>query len=234
MDWLRLVFVAVHVLAVTLPAIPSPPGRIGEDELGRRGARRTLAALRAGAAQLGLHWTHAEAAAMVAHSANAVVRTRNLLSQPFEPYRRISGARQSWRMFSQVTDKTARLEVYERRAGTLRPLYIALDAQHQWRGRTLGAERMRAYTNLFVSKTSKSGYLALVDWLACARKAEPGAGEGLRVQLQRLHIPDPEALRLRGAVLIEQPYWQEERVFNVLNCSARVGPLSDADETAAP
>lgn len=230
LDWLRLAFVALHVWAVAIPALPSPPGRLTVDELSRRGAKRTLAAWRGMLGAVGVTLSHEQAAQGVVRVANRVIATRNLLSKPMEPYRRLTGARQSWRMFSQVSDRTAKLEVWERRGGALVPLYIALDPAHQWQGRTLRAERMRAYTNLFVTKNGRSGYVALVEWLACLRAAEPGAGEGLRVQMQRLQIPSPAALAATGALVVDQPYWPEERSFAALDCAARQGAPADAEE----
>jgi hypothetical protein len=226
-DWLRLAFVAAHVWAVAIPAIPSPPSRLSVEELSKRGAKRTLAAWRGMLAAAGVELSHEQAARGVARVANRAIAARNLLSKPMEPYRRLSGARQSWRMFSQVSDRTARLEVWERRNGVLEPLYIALDPAHQWRGRTLRAERMRAYTNLFVSKTGRPSYVALVEWLACLRKAEPEAGEGMRVQMQRLQIPSPAVLAETGALVVDQPYWPEERSYAALDCAARAGAPAD-------
>lgn len=226
-DWLRLAFVAAHVWAVAIPAIPSPPNRLSVEELSKRGAKRTLGAWRELLALVGVQLSHEQAARGVAQVANRAIAARNLLSKPMEPYRRLTGARQSWRMFSQVSDRTARLEVWERRDGALVPLYIALDPAHQWRGRTLRAERIRAYVNIFVSKNGRPSYIALVEWLACLRKAEPDAGEGLRVQMQRLQIPTPAKLAETSALVLDQPYWPEERSYVALDCAARAGAPAD-------
>lgn len=219
-DWLRLLLVTLHLVAITVPSVPSPPSPLTPKKLQERGARQAIEGLAAALAVVGLDRSEAELGALVMTVANGVIRAREAAARPFAPYYRHAGTRQSWRMFSRVADRPARLEIHVASAEGWAPLYIPLDPEHRWAERTLSSERFRSMINNFASKSNAATYQGLVRWISCRRLAEGHAGERLRVQLRRLAVPSPAELRARGSLIEKAPYWVEERVVGPEACGA--------------
>ena len=233
-DYLRLLLVAVHIFAITVPAVPSPPGLLTPKKLQERGAKQAIRGLRAALSTVGVKRSDAEVGDAVMATANAIIRAREAGAKPFAPYYRYAGTRQSWRMFSRVADRPARLEVHVADGGGWTPLYVALHPEHRWAARTLESERFRSMINNFAGKTNHRTYLGLVRWIACQRLAEGHDGERLRVQLLRMVVPSPAALRAQGGLSLREPYWVEERTVGAGDCAADDGAPADAADDDPP
>ena len=227
-DYLRLLFVAVHIFAIVVPAVPSPPGLLTHKKLQERGAKQAIRGLREALAIVGLKRSDAEVGEAVMATANTVIRAREAGAKPFAPYYRYAGTRQSWRMFSRVADRPARLEVHVADGDGWAPIYVALDPEHRWGARTLESERFRSMINNFAGKTNHRTYLGLVRWVGCQRLAEGHEGERLRVQLLRMVVPSPPTLRAQGGLTIREPYWVEERTVGADDCRSGHGAPSEA------
>jgi hypothetical protein len=230
-DWLRLLLVSVHIFAITVPAVPSPPSALTPKKLQERGAQQAIGGLSDALGTIGLELSAEALGGLVMTLANGVISAREAASRPFAPYYRHAGTRQSWRMFSRVADRPARLEVHRAEGEAWEPLYVALGPEHAWAARTLRSERFRSMINNFASRSGRSTYLGLVRWLTCRRLAEGHAGERLRVQLRRLAVPSPAVLRARGGLIEKAPYWVEERVVSAEACAppGLAGPDEDPE-----
>jgi hypothetical protein len=90
-------FVVFHLAAVVLGALPSPRGLTSPKNLADPGAVRFMESLRQGVRYEG------DAQAFqddVVRRLDAALAARTVLLAPFQPYYRVSGSRQSWRMFA--------------------------------------------------------------------------------------------------------------------------------------
>lgn len=210
-DHLRGVLVAAHLLAVGLLALPSP-GRVTEHTLRDPALQEVLADWWGVAASVGLSMSKAETEAVALTSANAFMDVRKAVLDPFQPYFRYSGARQSWRMFGYLNRTPARfrLEAYTPGVGWS-TLYEARTRAHTWNGRQLDAERFRAMINAYSWKRSRKGYDRFVDWLACTAAPDVPDATKIRASMLRLRLPPPDTLRELGAVPVTGTFWETER-----------------------
>lgn len=90
-------FVVFHLAAVVLGALPSPRGLTSPKNLADPMTVQVLESLRERVGYAG------DAQAFeddVVRRLDAVMAARTLLLSPFQPYYRVSGSRQSWRMFA--------------------------------------------------------------------------------------------------------------------------------------
>ncbi|MFT5454161.1 MAG: hypothetical protein ACI9K2_000637 [Myxococcota bacterium] len=197
-----------HVVAIAVLAIPQPPDSLRTTEASRKHVE-AVAEWAEAAGALGLPPAAVEQTLLeVLPLWSAALRK---VQRPFRPYPAITGAKQSWKMFGQVPTRSARLEIDVRRAGTWEPLYRPQSAEHDWQGRLLRQERMRALSSAFAHRQFRRGLRKLADRLAeRARGTVPG--DAIRVQMRTVRIPPPRKLRPDGWILGE-PYWAEERAL---------------------
>jgi hypothetical protein len=186
--------VTVHLLAVTLQALPAPSG--GED-------RRTWADP---TVQAELDAWHGRLGGLLGLDREgfedglyALVRTimgtRRAVLAPFDPYYRYAGTWQSWRMFVAPHRYPARLEIAVREAGQWRVVYLERDPDAAWMADLFDHDRARAAVFRYSWPNYRRSWDELVDWLAPRVARDFPNAERARFRFLKGATPTPEAVR---------------------------------------
>ncbi|MBK7757744.1 MAG: hypothetical protein IPI35_15355 [Deltaproteobacteria bacterium] len=135
MDKLRALFVLFHLVGITLLSLPTP-GKA--QDLDAPEAAALLEDLRALGARLGVERSAAEVKVIAVDVSERIREARAALLAPFNPYARLTGARQGWSMFWAINHRPARLVIeLEGPDGAWTPLYVARSDTYDWRRREL-------------------------------------------------------------------------------------------------
>lgn len=202
-DHLRAALVALHLLAITLPALPIPRG-VSRADLDGPGLSLLHEATGRPEDALG-DALHARLQSLLA--------VRRAALAPLQPYYRLCGTGQSWSMFGVLNHTPARLEIDIDRGDGWEPLYHAHDPDHAWRRRLWTQERMRGFINDFSWRRHKPRLAQLADWLAQEIPEDVPGALRVRVQMRQRPLPDPAALRASGRLSHGRAYWVTERAL---------------------
>ncbi|RMG99517.1 MAG: hypothetical protein D6705_03040 [Deltaproteobacteria bacterium] len=199
---LRLAFVAFHLHAVCVLALPSPGAGMRRAAWKDPTVQHEFRTWARTLSSFGIDVEPPELEAFAWRAALAWVDLRRNLTTLARPYAEVVGARQPWRMFvaPHRYPSVLHLEVDE---GTgFRPLYVARSRAYAWRGRLLDHDRMRAAIFRYAWPSYETNYHRFVRYLA--RKAARDVAEARRFRARyfkyRTLSPD-EVLRgerLRG------------------------------------
>jgi len=210
-DQLRALLIGIHLVAVVAMAIPAPVevNRVDVDDpqviegmtplhetattMGYRGDARTFRV-----ALFGL--------------GKAIIAVRTAALQPFVPYYKYAGTKQSWRMFGSVPTKPARVEIrIDHGDGEVVPLFYARHPEHRWRAQQFDQERFRAFMNDFSWRRDKRAWRFFGDWVA--RQAAVDFPEATRIHLRVRYrpVPRPDELRRVGHIADGETFWGASR-----------------------
>ena len=208
-------FVVGHALAITTQALPLPAKRLTPEVAAREPLASDLQTWARPLIALGVVAADDVPASAIALS-ERVCATRRAVLRPLLPYFYFTGTKQSWRMFSTVSPRAARLHIELQRApnGPWEPLYIE-HTEHQWQGRLLNQERVRTLRAAFSTRNRKRrpAYRRFVGWLANRAAAEHPDAHSLRVRYQKLHIDKPARIRAEGGLRTGEFVWEEIRLL---------------------
>ena len=210
-DHIRALLVTAHLLAITLPALPSP-GRVSQRQLRDPALKEVFADWRGVMAKGGIELTQEEAEQLAMTTANAYMEARDKVIQPMRPYYRYAGTTQSWQMFGYLNRTPARLKVELLVPGDgWQELYVARSSTADWRRRQLDGERWRGMINSYSWKERRSGYRRFVDWLSCRAAEDFPEAKTLRVSMVQLRLPEAAKLQELGKVPEIKTFWTELR-----------------------
>ena len=187
-DHLRAGFVAVHLVAVVLMALPAPYGA------------RTASSWRdptvqaevdAWATRLGVDRDTLEEVAR--GTAVAVADARQAVLAPLDPYYRYAGTWQGWRMFVAPHRYPARLHVDLQTDLGWEPLYVVGSAEHDWHAHQLRHARMRALVFLAAWDRYHKQRARLADWVARTVAEERPDAVAVRLRYHKARTPGPGA-----------------------------------------
>ncbi|MCK6521091.1 hypothetical protein L6R49_06575 [Myxococcota bacterium] len=206
MDKLRALFVLFHLVGITLLSLPAPGSAQDLDE---PEVAALLDDLRALGARLGVERSADEVKAIAKDVSAEVREARATVLAPFQPYARLTGARQGWSMFWAINHRPSRLVIeLEGPDGAWTPLYVARSDEHAWRRKELDQERLRGVVNQYSHLRDRRSYRAFAAFIA--KKALVDHPEAVRVRVLMEERPSqrPEALRA-GKTPPSRRRWEE-------------------------
>lgn len=193
----RAAFVAFHLTAVVLVALPSA----GSAAMNRRAwATPTVQGeFRAWSARLRGLGLPIGPEALEAHAwtvAQGTEAVRRELLRPFRPYYTWCGTWQSWKMFVAPHRFPARLEIeIDRGDGAWEPIFVARSDTATWRRAWFDHDRMRAAVFRFGWDHFKRGRQELVDFVAAQVREDFPDAARVRVSFVRYRTPTPAETR---------------------------------------
>jgi hypothetical protein len=195
---LRAVLVALHLLAITIMAFPSPGEGMFRAAWKDPTVQGEFATWSARFNQLGVAVTPEEFEDRVWALAVRYTQIHNELEAPFADYYAACGTMQSWRMFAGPQRYPIRLEIDVRAAGTWRLVYRQRDPEHSWRAWQLDHYRVRPVLYRFGwyryggENEDLNGF---VRWLGRRAVADFPDATALRVRFYQQRTPSPAEVR---------------------------------------
>lgn len=207
-DQLRAALVALHLIAVTLLALPSLRG-LRPNHLNHPEAVAALTALSEATDQPVEVWE-----SRVLGFSRQTNRARLAALAPFRRYYALTGTKQGWRMFGVVNRQPARLEIHLDLDGRdeWTPIFIS-PAPDGWRANLLNHERVRSLFNNFSYRRAKGLYPDFIAWVSREVVEEYPTAQRVRVQLRRRPPPPPKKLRKTGQIPNGKVFWSEVRTL---------------------
>lgn len=194
-DHLRAAFVAFHLTAITLMALPAPGGGMNKAAWKDPTVQDEFAAWAARLDGVGLHLTSQELQDHAWDFASAFMGARTQVLAPFLPYYKYCGTYQSWRMFVAPHRYPSRLWIHVERGGVWEPVYVERDATRTWKHTQLDHDRFRSVIFRVAWPTYKGTHVQFVDWLAKAARTDFPDATRIRVEFWKARSPTPEEAR---------------------------------------
>jgi hypothetical protein len=200
---LRALLVALHLVAVTLMALPSAGEGLSrwawqdptvQEEFGDWVGRLN---------RWGVAVTREEFEDDLWAAASAYETVHGRLLAPFGRYYWWCGTFQSWRMFAGPHRYPSRLLIDVEEAGAWRPAYVQRDPAHAWLAARLDHYRMRPFLyrlSWYRYSDRFDDFDQLARWVAGqAARDYPGAGR-VRVRFFKFHTPSPDEVKAGAPV----------------------------------
>jgi hypothetical protein len=199
-DHLRGVFVVLHLVAIGVMAFPAPHGVRTPASWEEPTVQAEITAW---SERLGVEreWL----GSTVRRAAVAVVDAREVVLTPADPYYRLAGTWQSWRMFVAPHRFPARLHIDVRTDAGWSPLYVVGSTEHRWRARQLHHTRMRSLVFLAAWQRYHKQRARLADWVAAQVRVERPDALEVRLRYRKARTPAPGEAASEGSwVGVEQ------------------------------
>jgi hypothetical protein len=194
-DSLRAAFIALHVVAITLIALPAPVGATNRATWKEPTVQAELAVWRGRLAWLGFPSEPAAFEDALHARAVELLAVRTALLTPFLPYYRYAGTSQSWRMFVAPHTHPARLEVAVERDGAWTTVFRERDATATWNRRVFEQDRARSLLFRMSWANYRTEYIALADWIGRQAAADFPDATKVRVRFMKRATPSAAAVR---------------------------------------
>jgi len=198
----RAVLVLLHVVAVTLMALPAPGGGMNRAAWAEPTVQGEFAAWTERLNGLGIDVTSEQLQDRAWAFAVGFMDLRETVLTPFEPYYEYTGTWQSWRMFVAPHRVPSRLEIdLERVDGAgWQPIYVQASDDLRWRADQLEHDRLRAQIFRLSWPGYESTYGRFAEWLARQAARDFPDGTRLRVRFFEYRTLSPEDVRAGVAV----------------------------------
>ena len=192
----RAAFVAAHILAVLILAIPDAAGPAARRSAWKNPtvqgefdawSRRLTA--------LGVATSRDELEERVWVAATTWTRFTLALRRPLVPYGDCCGVRQRWRMFVAPQRHPSRLHVDLFEDGRWRPIWIERSGEYDWRAHQFDATRVRSMTFRYAWKEYERHYVQFGRWIAARAAEDFPAATKVRVRLYDFRTPTPEEVQ---------------------------------------
>jgi hypothetical protein len=192
------VLVALHLLAVTLMALPSVGEGMFRAAWKDPTVQEEFADWTARFNRWGIHVTQHQFEDGLYDTASAYESARGEALKPFGPYYDWCGTYQSWRMFAGPHRYPSRLEIDVDEDGAWRPVYVKSDPRHAWLSSKLDHYRMRP----FLYRLSWYRYVPefpdfdlLARWIASQAARDFPKADRVRVRFFAFHTPSPDEVK---------------------------------------
>ncbi len=192
---LKALLIALHLLAITLQAMPAPVGAMRKAEWKNPTVQDELSLWTARLNGWGIPWTQQEFEDHAWRIARNWLRVRRVVLSPFGPYYRYCGTQQSWRMFVAPHRYPSRLHVDIQTESEWLPVYVGRDDELDWHAQWFDHDRMRSVVFRFGWKSYRASYRQFVDFMAGLAAVEFPEASHIRVRLHRARTPSPEEVR---------------------------------------
>jgi hypothetical protein len=192
---LRGLLVAVHLVAITLMALPAPEGGMNRASWQDPTVQGELTTWTKRFRSCGLDVTQPQLEDSLWRSAVDYMHWRHQVLAPFQPYYDYCGTRQSWRMFVAPHRYPTRLQIEVEEQGQWRPAYIERDPEHAWLGSVLDHHRFRSVVFRFGWPEYDGDYQQFVRWVAERAAHDFPAAYQMRVRFFKYRTASPEEVR---------------------------------------
>lgn len=191
---LRAAFVAFHLVAVGLMALPAPEGGLNRSTWQDPTVKAELSTWRE---RLAPGWTQERFEAELYRGASAIMTVRRATLAPFRWYYDLCGTDQTWRMFVAPQTVPSRLEIdlQDEEGGAWRPIFVERSPEWTWRAAQLGNERMRSAIFRYGWKHYHRSERQLGSWLADRAAADFPDAYAMRTRWYRYRTPSPQQVR---------------------------------------
>ena len=193
----RAAFVAFHLVAVILSAVPAPEGGMIRSAWKDPSVQIELQAW-----NQRLSFLHLDDEAFeqsLWDFASAYMEAREQILLPFRPYYAAAGTRQSWRMFVAAQRFPSHLYIEVLEGSTWRLVYEQDTPGATWMKEVLEHDRMRSATFRYSWRAYAAGYKKLGAWLADVAAQDFPAASALRTRWYRQRTPSPKEV-LAGTI----------------------------------
>jgi hypothetical protein len=200
---IRAALVALHVIVITLLALPAPEGGMDRNAWKNPTVQGELRAWTDSLNACGIDITQPELEDRLWHAANAYMNARGTVLGPLSPYCEYCGTDQSWRMFVAPHRYPTTLHIAIAEGGAWRPAYVERDPRYTWLARQLDSYRFRSVAFRLGWPGYEGEFDRLAHWVA--RRAAndfPDAGR-VRVSLVKSRTRSPEEVRAGAATETE-------------------------------
>ena len=201
MPHLRATLILLHLVAITLMALPAPVGADKTSHYQGPEAEAQLAQIVNALDRVGIEATGDDVVDLSLAVARPVMAARRAVLNPFRPYYTLAGTRQGYWMFSGTSLYQNRLHVEVRDRGEWRTLYLAGAPNARWRGATFNHELTRSLLFRYTERRYRKRWNAVADWIAEEAAMDHPTVDRVRVSLQ--HGPIQTAAEARSGVVPE-------------------------------
>jgi len=201
----RAALVLLHVVAVTLMAMPAPGGGMNREAWAEPTVQGEFAAWTERLNGLGFDVTTEQVQDRAWAFAEGFMGLRETVLTPFQPYYEYAGTGQSWRMFVAPHRVPSRLEIDLE--GADRAGWVTIYAQGsdaRWRARQLEHDRMRAQIFRLSWPGYEGTYAKFGEWVA--REAARDFPDGVRVRVRFFEYRTPSPEETRAGVVATGKY----------------------------
>jgi hypothetical protein len=195
---LRAAFVAFHLVAIGLMALPAPEGGLNRSTWQDPTVKAELTAWHD---RLVPGWTQERFEAELYRAASGVMKVRQVTLAPFRWYYDLCGTDQTWRMFVAPQTVPTRLEIdlQDVEGGAWHPIFVERSAEWNWRATQLGNERMRSAIFRYGWKHYQKPERQLGAWLAARAAVDFPTAHALRTRWYRYRTPSPKQVMAGSA-----------------------------------
>ena len=191
----RAVFVAFHLVAITLMALPSPQGGMRKSAWKDPTVQSEIQAWADRLGRFGLDMEAGDLEDRLWQFASRYEALRGVVLAPFRPYYTYLGCAQSWKMFVAPHRFPARLVIDLKEDGEWREVYRARDDDHQWLAPVLDHDRMRSAVFRFGWRAYRRSYRQFADWVATQARHDFPEATHIRLRFHRRPTPSAAAMR---------------------------------------
>lgn len=188
----RTALVLLHVLAISLMALPAPAGGMSKSAWKEPTVQAEFVSWRGRLAAIGVELTPEEFEDNLWTFASGVMEVRSVVLAPFEPYYDYFGTWQSWRMFVAPHTYPANLHIDVRVDEEWKPVYVGRSAEHAWMRDFFDHDRVRSAVFRYSWKKYSSTYRAFTKWIARRAAVDFPEADKVRVRYFRTQTPSPE------------------------------------------
>lgn len=188
---LRGLFVAFHLVAIGLMALPAPEGGLNRATWQDPTVKAELTAWHD---RLVPGWTQERFEAELYQGASAIMKVRRATLAPFRWYYDLCGTDQTWRMFvaPQTVPTRLEIELQDEQGGPWRPIFVERSPEWTWRATQLGNERMRSAVFRYGWKHYQKSERQLGAWLAGRAATDFPDAYAMRTRWYRYRTASPQ------------------------------------------
>jgi hypothetical protein len=184
---LRALFVAFHLAAVSVAALPGPV-----EGMDRRAWKSPTVQGEVGAWAAWLGMAPARLEGRLWRIARAWMEARRRVLWPFQPYLDVTGCEQPWRMFVAAERFPTRFQIQAHAARGWETLFEERSEEHAWRRALFDQDRVRGALLGYGWPAHADDYRRGCDYFARAIFAERAEVSEVRCRLRRQRSPSPE------------------------------------------
>ncbi len=195
---LRGLLVALHLVAVTLMALPAVGEGMSRWAWQDPTVQEEFADWTARFNSWGIHVTQQQLEDGLFDTASAYESVRDQALAPFGRYYDWCGTYQSWRMFVGPHRYPSRLHIDVEENGTSRPIYVKSDPDHTWMASQLEHYRMRPFLyrlSWFRYVPAFPDFDQLARWVAARAAHDFPEASRVRVRFFKFRTPSPDEVK---------------------------------------
>ena len=183
-------FIAYHLVAVTLKAVPTPEDGLSRDMWRDPSVQAELHAWWDRAKAVGFHeLTYARWEEFLWELANKYCELRFQALRPFEAYYRYAGTFQAWPMFIAPQRYPTRFSIDVQIDGAWQNIFTEDDPQHAWMAREFGDTRFRSVFFRLPWSNFQGELAHFTDWVT--RRAGEDFPKATRARVRLFHYRTP-------------------------------------------